>query len=58
MKTKMNKAYIEEYDCGCSSVERYRKNLLGYCKVHGQDARHVHVLFGIDDDKLKYLKEE
>lgn len=30
--------WIEEYQCGCSSQADRKKDLLGYCDVHGADA--------------------
>lgn len=32
--------WIEQYmPCGCSSDARLKKDLLGYCKYHGGDAK-------------------
>lgn len=34
--------YFEEYACGCvSDTEKRRKDLLGYCAIHGDDRRRV-----------------
>jgi hypothetical protein len=33
----------EEYKCGCTSdTVKRKKDLLGYCKFHGEDRRHIH----------------
>ena len=40
----MKGRYLEEYKCGCSQVEKLKRDLLGYCKYHGDDAIRVHVL--------------
>ena len=34
--------WFEDYECGCTSkVVRYKKNLTGYCGVHGENRRHI-----------------
>jgi len=34
--------YIESYKCGCSSeVVRYKKDLRGYCPIHGENRLYV-----------------
>ena len=33
----------EEYACGCvSETVKRKRDLLGYCGIHGADRRHVH----------------
>jgi len=34
--------WIEGYNCGCSSEARYKRDLLGYCAIHGDDRRELH----------------
>jgi len=29
--------WIEHYRCGCSSVAKTRRELLGYCATHGEE---------------------
>lgn len=36
--------WLEEYPCGCSSVQPRKKDLLGYCSVHGDSCTHVYRL--------------
>ena len=32
----------EEYRCGCvSDFVKRKKDLLGYCAIHGEDTRHI-----------------
>lgn len=33
--------WIEEYNCGCSQVEDRKKDLLGYCGIHGNERKRV-----------------
>lgn len=33
--------WIEEYNCGCSLVEDRKKDLLGYCGIHGNERKKV-----------------
>lgn len=36
------KGWWEEYHCGCvSETTRRKKDLLGYCKIHGNDRRQI-----------------
>lgn len=35
--------WFEEYKCGClSDYVKNKRDLLGYCPVHGEDRRNVH----------------
>ena len=37
------RGWFEEYSCGCvSPVVRRKRDLPGWCGVHGNDRRHVH----------------
>jgi len=36
--------WIEEYNCGCSQVENRKKDLLGYCGIHGDERKRLHKL--------------
>ncbi len=38
--------WLEGYGCGCTHVEKTKKDLPGYCVVHGDDRREVHHLPG------------
>ena len=42
MKKKTEWIWLEEYDCGCSFTARTRRELLGYCEVHGSSRSRVH----------------
>jgi hypothetical protein len=34
--------YFEDYRCGCvSETARYKKDLLGYCSIHGEGRRQI-----------------
>ncbi len=33
--------WLEEYGCGCTYVARFKKELIGYCGMHGPDRRMV-----------------
>ena len=33
--------WIEEYNYGCSQVEDRKKDLLGYCGIHGYERKKV-----------------
>ena len=38
--------WFEEYRCGCvSEIVDRKKDLLGYCGLHGEDRRHIHPVF-------------
>ena len=37
----MKVQWIEEYNCGCSQVENRKKDLLGYCGIHGDERKKV-----------------
>jgi hypothetical protein len=48
--------WIEEYSgCSCSSVEKRKKDLLGYCKYHGGDHKN-RSRFPIDKDTQFTIK--
>lgn len=54
MKTRLI-GYFEEYECDCvSDTQKRRKNLLGYCAVHGADRRQVykHCTLKNGDDRM------
>lgn len=43
IKTSKLIGWWEEYKCGCvSKTVRFKKDLLGYCAIHGEDTRYVH----------------
>jgi len=43
MAKALSRGWFEEYKCGCvSEIVRTKKELLGYCKSHGDDRRHAH----------------
>ena len=33
--------WIAEYGCGCTEVQDNKKDLLGYCHTHGNDAKRI-----------------
>jgi hypothetical protein len=36
-------SYFEEYECGCvSNLRPSKRDLLGYCAIHGKDRRYIH----------------
>lgn len=44
MSKELTRGWFEEYKfCGCvSEVVATKKELVGYCKFHGGDRRHIH----------------
>lgn len=43
MAREARAGWWEEYGCGCvSDTVRRKKDLLGYCKYHGNDRRRIH----------------
>jgi hypothetical protein len=38
----MKYIWIEEYRCGCSSSSDTKRELLGYCKIHGESRRKIY----------------
>lgn len=36
--------WLEEYGCGCTLVTKYKKELIGYCGIHGQDRINIYKL--------------
>ena len=34
--------WIEEYRCGCSSEANLKRDLLGYCEIHGESRRNIY----------------
>lgn len=36
--------WLEEYKCGCTYVAVVKKELLGYCVLHGEDTKHIYKL--------------
>ena len=45
MKEKNKWVWIEEYEsCGCSEDARRKKDLLGYCALHGNSRKNIYKL--------------
>ena len=36
---RMFRQWMQEFKCGCTDVQDKKKELLGYCGTHGDDAR-------------------
>ena len=45
--------WIAEYSCGCSEVQNRKKDLVGYCSVHGNDLKHIQKLLLYDEKKVE-----
>ncbi len=37
----MKYQWIAEYGCGCSEVQHRKKDLIGYCSVHGDEPKRI-----------------
>ena len=51
----MKYLWIEEYSCGCSSEANLKRDLLGFCAIHGNDRRGIYKL---PIGKAKKIMEE
>lgn len=38
----MKVQWLAEYRCGCTEVQDRKKDLVGYCGIHGDSARHIY----------------
>ena len=36
--------WLEEYSCGCTYVAKLKKELIGYCGLHGNNRIHIYKL--------------
>jgi hypothetical protein len=43
-RTGLKGRWLAEYRCGCTSVEKLKRDLLDYCALHGDSLRHIHRL--------------
>ena len=39
---KRKVTYVEYYRCGCSFAAAFKRDLLGYCQIHGEDRLQIH----------------
>lgn len=47
---KRNPGWLEEYKCGCSNVQRYKRELTGYCPQHGESRRYPPSRYPLDEE--------
>lgn len=43
--------FFEEYACGCTTPQASKKNLVGYCAIHGREGKHVYRADGLPADE-------
>lgn len=51
------KGWLREYSCSCTEVQRYKKELTGYCGYHGEDAINTYRIDDITDLKVGHDRD-
>ena len=51
------KGWLAEYACGCTDIQKHKKDLLGYCKYHGDEAINIYKLGDISEDEIGHDKD-
>ena len=51
------RGWLEEYACGCTDIQKHKKDLLGYCKYHGDEAVNTYMLDDISEDEIGHDKD-